>query len=56
MGPEAAWEKGDSPYTCNAPNVVFLEAAYALGKDRFKVFFGAADAAIGSAIIEVRLD
>ncbi|RYG59889.1 hypothetical protein EON64_19775, partial [archaeon] len=56
MGPETSWEKGSSPYTCNVPNVVFLEAAYSMGGDRFKVFFGAADAAIGSAIIEVKID
>ena len=24
MGPEFAWEKGESPYLCNVPNVVFL--------------------------------
>ncbi|CAM6001250.1 unnamed protein product [Sphagnum balticum] len=53
MGPETAWEKGESPYSCNAPNVIFLEAAYALGSDRFKVFFGGADATVGSAVIEV---
>ena len=35
------------------PNVVFLEAAQPLGSDRFKVFFGAGDATIGSAIIKV---
>jgi predicted GH43/DUF377 family glycosyl hydrolase len=55
MGPEFSWEKGTSPYACNVPNVVFLEAAHpVLGKkDTFKVYFGAADAAIGSAIISV---
>lgn len=44
-----------APYTCNMPNVVFLEAARALGNDRFEVFFGAADATIGSAIIQVKV-
>jgi len=38
------------------PNVVFLEAAEALGGDKFRVFYGAADAAIGSAIIQVTID
>jgi predicted GH43/DUF377 family glycosyl hydrolase len=35
------------------PNVVFVEGAYALGEDRFKVFFGGGDATVGSAVIEV---
>lgn len=37
------------------PNVVFLEAAYALGNDRFKVFYGGGDATIGSATIQVKI-
>jgi predicted GH43/DUF377 family glycosyl hydrolase len=53
LGPIYPWEQGQSPYACNAPNVVFLEAAYPLGEDRFQVFFGGADATIGSAVIEV---
>lgn len=53
LSPENPWEKGQAPYACNAPNVVFLEAAHAVGKDRFRVFFGGADATIGSAIVEV---
>lgn len=44
---------GKAPYTCNAPSVVFLEAAHPLGNDRFRVFFGGADAVVGSAVIEV---
>jgi predicted GH43/DUF377 family glycosyl hydrolase len=46
-------EVGSAPYTCNVPNVVFLEAATALGGDRFQVFFGGADAVIGSAVVAV---
>ena len=44
-----------SPYACNVPNVVFLEAAHPIlgKKDTFKVYFGAADATIGSAVLEV---
>lgn len=38
------------------PNVVFLEAAEALGDDKFRVFYGAGDAAIGSAIIQVTIN
>lgn len=53
ISPLYAWETGNAPYTCNAPNVVFLEAAYSLGGDKFQVFLGAADATIGSAVVEV---
>ena len=53
MGPRYPWEKGSSPYLCNVPNVVFLEAAYSLGGNRFRVFFGGGDATIGSATIQV---
>ena len=53
MGPEYTFETGNSPYTCNVPNVVFLEAARPIEQDRFEIFFGAADAAIGRAIVEV---
>lgn len=46
---------GIAPYACNAPNVVFLEAAHPVhGKrDHFKVYFGGSDATIGSAVIAV---
>ena len=53
LTPKYSWEQGVSPYACNVPNVVFLEAAHAVGRDHFRVFFGAADANIGSAIIKV---
>jgi predicted GH43/DUF377 family glycosyl hydrolase len=46
---------GKSPYTCNAPNVVFLEAAYPLDNDQFRVFFGGADATIGTADIQINI-
>lgn len=55
MGPEFAWEKGVSPYACNVPNVVFLEAAAPIGDDTFRVFFGAADANLGTAVIKVQV-
>lgn len=55
LSPKYAWETGQSPYTCNAPNVVFLEAAHEISRDRFRVFFGGADATIGSADIEVQI-
>lgn len=46
-----------SPYACNVPNVVFLEAAHAMPtkKDAFRVYFGGADATIGSAVIQVTM-
>ena len=53
MGPRYEWEEGEKPYLCNVPNVVFLEGAEPLGKDRFRVYFGAGDATIGSALIQV---
>jgi len=53
LTPEFAYELGVSPYTCNVPNVIFLEAARPLGNDVFEVYYGGADAAIGSATIQV---
>jgi predicted GH43/DUF377 family glycosyl hydrolase len=34
---------------------VFLEGAYALGNDQFRVFFGGADATVGTADIQVNV-
>lgn len=53
LSPEFAFEFGTPPYTCNVPNVIFLEAARPLGNDTFEVYFGGADAAIGSAVVQV---
>lgn len=53
LSPVYSWETGTTPYACNAPNVIFLEAARPLGGDKFEVFFGGADATIGSAVIQV---
>ena len=55
LTPQFAWELGTLPYTCNVPNVVFLEAAHRVDAktDTFEVFFGGADAVIGSAVVEV---
>ena len=47
------YQQGTAPYTCNVPNVVFLEAAKSLGGDKFEVFFGAADNTIGSGVVHV---
>ena len=55
LTPTFAWELGTLPYTCNVPNVVVLEAARrACDKtDTFEVYFGGADAVLGSAKIRV---
>lgn len=55
LTPEFAFETGEVPYTCNAPNVVFLEAAHRISEteDIFQVYFGGADAVVGSAQIKV---
>lgn len=54
LSPEFAYQQGSSPYTCNMPNVVFLEAAKPIGNDQFTVYFGAADNTIGSATVVVK--
>eukprot|EP00428_Durinskia_dybowskii_P060793 CAMPEP_0170364594 /NCGR_PEP_ID=MMETSP0117_2-20130122/5458_1 /TAXON_ID=400756 /ORGANISM="Durinskia baltica, Strain CSIRO CS-38" /LENGTH=356 /DNA_ID=CAMNT_0010619107 /DNA_START=90 /DNA_END=1160 /DNA_ORIENTATION=+ len=58
LTPTYAWELGTLPYTCNVPNVIFLEAARRADAktDTFEVYFGGADAVIGSAIVEVVLN
>jgi predicted GH43/DUF377 family glycosyl hydrolase len=55
LTPQYAWELGTLPYTCNVPNVVFLEAARRSDTktDTFEVYFGGADAVIGSAVVQV---
>jgi predicted GH43/DUF377 family glycosyl hydrolase len=54
LSPEFAYQQGVSPYTCNMPNVVFLEAAKPIGNDQFTVYFGAADNTVGSATVVVK--
>lgn len=75
MTPEYTWELGTSPYTCNVPNVIFVEAATLLNHksvakqqmdsngqvkylytDYVQVFYGGADAVIGSAIIQIEYE
>lgn len=56
LSPTLPWQRGETPYTCNAPRVVFVEAAIATGNtDEFRIFFGGADATVGEAIIKVNL-
>ena len=45
---------GAHPSLCNVANVAFLEAAHPTEeKDTFRVYFGGADAVIGTAVIKV---
>jgi len=55
LSPTLAYEQGGAPYTCNMPNVVFLEAAKPVGIDTFEVYFGAADNTIGTATVSVSI-
>lgn len=50
------WMAGQTPYTCNVPQVAFLEAAHPIhGEvDAFRVYFGGADAVIGTAVVRIR--
>ena len=55
LSPTYAYQQGGAPYTCNMPNVVFLEAAKPTGVDEFEVYFGAADNTIGTARVTVSI-
>ena len=50
------WALGQAPSLCKQPNIVFVEGAEALGKNKFRIFFGAADATEGSAVIHVQVE
>jgi predicted GH43/DUF377 family glycosyl hydrolase len=57
--PTAAWEAGVAPFTCNVPNVIFLEAAAvdtSDGVDTFRVYYGGSDAVVGTAVVQVKLN
>ena len=48
------WLVGVAPWTCNVPNVTFLEAAHPTEEpDTFRVYFGGADAVVGTALVKV---
>jgi predicted GH43/DUF377 family glycosyl hydrolase len=50
------WMVGnDSSTLCYTPTVVFCNGARALGGDRFELFFGAADAVVGRAVVAVKM-
>jgi len=54
LAPTHDWDRGTAPYTCNVANVVFVEAMHATSApDVFRIYFGGADAVIGTAVIRV---
>ena len=46
------WMEGKAPWTCNVPQVAFLEAAHPAGGDSFRVYFGGADTVVGAALVQ----
>ena len=51
-----SWMTGSAPSFCNVANVAFLEAAHPTAeRDTFRVYFGGADAVIGSVVVRVTL-
>lgn len=59
---EADWMRGVPPASCNVPNVAFVQAAHPITRstarrteavDSFRVYFGGADAVVGTAVITV---
>ena len=52
----AAWLTGQAPSYCNVPNVAFVEAAHPTSEpDTFRLYFGGADAVVGTAVVRVEL-
>ena len=53
----APWMMGAAPALCNVPNVAFVEACVPTGRrpDEFRLFFGGADAVVGSAVVRIEL-
>lgn len=49
------WALGSAPALCKQPNIVFVEGAETLGGDRFRLYYGAADATEGSAKVAVHI-
>ena len=47
------WMQGTAPYTCNVPQVAFLEAAHPVADkpDTYRLYFGGADAVVGTAVV-----
>lgn len=56
LTPSYGWEKGIAPFQCNVHDVTFLEAAArveGVAGDVFDVWFGGADAVVGTARVSV---
>ena len=57
---DAPWFSGVAPWTCNVPEVAFLQGAHALdspdndSEQLFRIYLGGADAVVGSAVVRVR--
>ena len=45
--------KSDCPYIGERNNVIFLSSAVPIGGDRFRLFFGAGDGNVGTAVVSV---
>lgn len=56
LTPSFGWEQGVAPFECNVHRVVFLEAAAPVEGmvDTFDVWYGGADAVVGTARIAVK--
>eukprot|EP00039_Didymoeca_costata_P013366 m.202389 g.202389 ORF g.202389 m.202389 type:complete len:357 (-) comp15751_c0_seq3:2331-3401(-) len=51
------WTAGVHPYTCNVPQVSFLEAVHTTDKPNvFRMYFGGSDAVVGSALVEIEIN
>eukprot|EP00966_Prymnesium_polylepis_P156851 3624139-Prymnesium_polylepis.1 len=52
------WERGDTPWECNVPLVTNLGGGHAIASpahgDRFRLYFGGADAVVGTAVASVQ--
>lgn len=49
-----SWQAGNDTRTlCNVPEVIFLAAARPLGGDTYQLYFGGADAVVGTAKVAV---
>uniref|UniRef100_A0A7S3ANE2 Uncharacterized protein n=1 Tax=Haptolina ericina TaxID=156174 RepID=A0A7S3ANE2_9EUKA len=53
------WEKGIPPWGCNVPLVTNLGGGHAIpsqkpAEDKFRLYFGGADAVVGTAVATVR--
>ena len=49
------WLAGVDPWQCNVCNVSFVEAAHPIDgrQDEFRVYFGGADAVLGTATVKI---